>query len=139
MFSRKSGPAPPSSVLDLPLDVQHRIIGHLDWRSLPNAAATCRPWANLVHQHTQSAACGHEWSHAMFKGEPSEAIEDEDSSSRNDGEAGPRDSGAWHFVEYLLSSSGYLAKSSRPDVVVVTATPSWQPHLQVRKKERKGE
>jgi len=106
------------SLLDLPVDVQYRILSQLDWCDLPSAAATCRSWSDLVGAHMRSKECTSQWSHSMFKGEPGEAAELR------------QDPTCESFVQSLLNSSQYLNRSTRPDVLFITATPSWQPHLQ---------
>ena len=106
------------NLLDLPVDLQYRILRQLDWCTLPKAAATCRLWSELVRAHSRSKECTSQWSHAMFLGEPSESA------------ALRQDSSCARFVQSLLHSSKYLNKSTRPDAVFITATPSWQPHLQ---------
>jgi len=63
----------------------------------------CKPWSDIVRQHSTCSDCGMEWSNALFKDE---------------------------FVRELLAQSRYLDKSARPDLVIVTATPSWEPRLQ---------
>ena len=111
-------------VTDLPLDVQQSILGSLDWQSLPKAAMACSSWSELVRRHESSPGCGLEWSHAMFRGSPAKSP-----LLRGGPKSVPgaeRD-----FVRGLLDRSGYLDKSTRPDLVVVTVTPSWEPKLQL--------
>ena len=106
------------NLLDLPVDLQYRILRQLDWCTLPKAAATRRLWSELVRAHSRSKECTSQWSHSMFKGEPGEAAELR------------QDPTCESFVQSLLNSSQYLNRSTRPDVLFITATPSWQPHLQ---------
>ena len=73
----------------------------------------CKPWSDIVRQHSTGSDCGMEWSNALFKGPPPDGALCED-----------------EFVRELLSQSRYLDKSARPDLVIVTATPSWEPRLQ---------
>lgn len=112
------------SLLDLPLDVQQSIVQQLDWRTLPKAALACKPLSEIVREHTSSPDCGLEWSHAMFKGSP-------DDSPLLSGGPKSKPGAEADFVSGLLDKSAYLSKSARPDLVVVTATPSWEPKLQL--------
>lgn len=73
----------------------------------------CKPWSDIVRQHSTCSDCGMEWSNALFKGPPPDGALCED-----------------EFVRELLAQSRYLDKSARPDLVIVTATPSWEPRLQ---------
>ncbi|QDZ22981.1 F-box domain-containing protein [Chloropicon primus] len=112
------------NVTDLPLDVQQKILAGLDWISLPKAALACKAWAVAVSRHTRSSSCGLEWSNAMFRGSPA------DSALLRGGPKSLPGAEA-EFVKELLKGSGYLDKSTRPDLVVVTVTPSWEPKLQL--------
>ena len=102
----------------LPDDLQYRIISQLPWTSIPSAALCCRSWANLVRRRHSSSSCSPQWSQALVRGETSNRHVAEQASEN-----------CFAFVNELLTSTGYLAKPTRPDVVIVTATLYWQPHL----------
>ena len=104
-------------MLDLPLDIQYRVISHLDWPSLPSAALTCKLWSDLVRRHVQSTdACKLQWSHALVRAKPDDVIKDDDTVS---------------FVDSLLLATKYLEKLTAPGIVIVMATPDWEPYLRL--------
>jgi hypothetical protein len=109
----------------LPEDVQYRIISQLDWCSIPSAALTCTLWRDLVRRHSNSVACSPQWSQNLVRGDPNNPTTPMSELARED---------CFAFVSQLLAPTGYLQKSCRPDVVIVTATPGWQPRLKTIQK-----
>ena len=104
------------AVLSLPEELQSRIIENLDFKARPNAALACKAFNKIVNDQKRSARPS--WSSALLEGEP----KDHGIVPTGTG-ASKRVAGATDAARALLASTRFETKSSKPDVLIVTATP----------------